>query len=125
MLTSMERIGSQCDWLCSRCVDTCIAREVATLFQGKQNIFVSNAGKVEFEPTIEFSAEDLSTVMATNLEAAYQLSQLGHPLLKATVGGYLCWDYQVIAIDGGSSVNGFYPLKDHQKAAETVHAGKC
>jgi len=40
-----------------------------------------------FKPTTEYTAEDFSFVMATNLESAFHLSQLAHPLLKASGSG--------------------------------------
>ena len=35
----------------------------------------------------EYTEEDFSTLMGTNFESAYHLSQLGHPLLKASGSG--------------------------------------
>nr|ABW81120.1 putative tropinone reductase-14 [Boechera divaricarpa] len=60
---------------------------VAALFQGKLNILVNNAGTFIFKPTTEFTAEEYSFIMATNLESAFHLSQLAHPLLKASGSG--------------------------------------
>lgn len=37
--------------------------------------------------TVDFTAEDYSFLMATNLESAYHLSQLSHPLLKNSGSG--------------------------------------
>ncbi|KAM3314243.1 hypothetical protein ACQJBY_033224 [Aegilops geniculata] len=45
---------------------------------------VNNVGTNIRKPTTEFSAEDYSFLMATNLESAYHLCQLAHPLLKAS-----------------------------------------
>nr|AAF09487.1 short chain alcohol dehydrogenase [Arabidopsis thaliana] len=44
-------------------------------------------GNVNIKPTTEYTAEDFSFVMATNLESAFHLSQLAHPLLKASGSG--------------------------------------
>ncbi|KAG7572965.1 NAD(P)-binding domain superfamily [Arabidopsis suecica] len=60
---------------------------VASLFQGKLNILVNNVGTSIFKPTTEYTAEDFSFVMTTNLESAFHLSQLAHPLLKASGSG--------------------------------------
>ncbi|XP_010510526.1 PREDICTED: senescence-associated protein 13-like [Camelina sativa] len=60
---------------------------VSTLFQGKLNILVNNAGTFIVKPTTEYTAEDYSFIMATNLESAFHLSQLAHPLLKASGSG--------------------------------------
>ncbi|CAL9234806.1 unnamed protein product [Arabidopsis halleri] len=60
---------------------------VSSLYQGKLNILVNNVGTSIFKPTTEYTAEDFSFVMATNLESAFHLSQLAHPLLKASGSG--------------------------------------
>jgi Tropinone reductase 1 len=39
------------------------------------------------KPTLEMTAEDFSFVMSTNFESAYHMSQLAHPLLKASGAG--------------------------------------
>ena len=39
------------------------------------------------KPTVECTAEDYSFMMATNFESALHLSQLAHPLLKASSSG--------------------------------------
>ncbi|KAJ4869727.1 Tropinone reductase-like protein [Raphanus sativus] len=60
---------------------------VSTVFQGKLNIFVSNVGTGVVKPTIECTSEEFSFIMATNLESAFHLAQLAHPLLKASGSG--------------------------------------
>ncbi|KAF8050110.1 hypothetical protein N665_2042s0002 [Sinapis alba] len=50
---------------------------------------VNNAGTSIVKPTTEFSTEDFSFLVATNLESAFHLSQLAHPLLKASGSGSL------------------------------------
>lgn len=39
------------------------------------------------KPTLECTAEDYSQTMATNFESAFHLSQLAHPLMKASGSG--------------------------------------
>jgi Tropinone reductase 1 len=48
---------------------------------------VNNAGTCIGKPTLEYTAEEYSFLMATNLESAYNLCQLSHPLLKASGAG--------------------------------------
>ncbi|KAL1192653.1 Senescence-associated protein 13 [Cardamine amara subsp. amara] len=60
---------------------------VSSFFQGKLNIFVNNVGTLIVKPTTEYTAEEYSFLMATNLESAFHLSQLTHPLLKASGSG--------------------------------------
>ncbi|XP_010414428.1 PREDICTED: tropinone reductase homolog At2g29290-like [Camelina sativa] len=60
---------------------------VSSLFQGKLNILVNNAGTYISKPTTEYTAEEYSFIMPTNLESSFHLSQLAHPLLKASGSG--------------------------------------
>ncbi|XP_058097889.1 tropinone reductase homolog At5g06060-like [Magnolia sinica] len=78
--------GSVCD-VKVRVAREKLMEEVSSLFQGKLNIFISNAGMYIWKPTVDITAEEFSFVMATNLESAYHLSQLAHPLLKASGQG--------------------------------------
>ncbi|CAA7017554.1 unnamed protein product [Microthlaspi erraticum] len=78
---------------------------VSSLFQGKLNILVNNAGTCITKPTTEYTAEDFSFLMATNLESAFHLSQLAHPLLKASGSGsivFMSSTAGVVHISGGS-----------------------
>ncbi|KAG4934964.1 hypothetical protein JHK85_049883 [Glycine max] len=49
--------------------------------------YVNNVGTNVRKPTIEYTAEEYSKLMATNLDSAYHLSQLAYPLLKASGNG--------------------------------------
>ncbi|KAJ0259000.1 Tropinone reductase [Hirschfeldia incana] len=64
-----------------------LMKTVSSVFQGKLNIFVSNVGTGVVKPTIECTSEEFSFIMATNLESAFHLAQLAHPLLKASGSG--------------------------------------
>ncbi|KAG7642457.1 NAD(P)-binding domain superfamily [Arabidopsis suecica] len=64
-----------------------LMENVASIFQGKLNILVNNAGTGITKPTTEYTAQDYSFLMATNLESAFHLAQLAHPLLKASGSG--------------------------------------
>ncbi|XP_010510503.1 PREDICTED: tropinone reductase homolog At2g29150-like isoform X2 [Camelina sativa] len=82
---------------------------VSSLFQGKLNIFVNNAATFIVKPATEFTAEEYSFVMATNLESAFHLSQLAHPLLKASSLGSIVFISSVSGIvhtDTGSCIYG-------------------
>nr|ABW81174.1 tropinone reductase-like protein 11 [Arabidopsis cebennensis] len=50
---------------------------VASLFKGKLNILVNNVGTSIFKPTTEYTAEDFSFVMATNLDIVLMSSTAG------------------------------------------------
>ncbi|KAJ0083819.1 hypothetical protein Patl1_31275 [Pistacia atlantica] len=71
-IKGLKVTGSVCD-LSFRSEREKLIKQVSSLFSGKLNIL----------PTEEYKAEDFSLIMTTNLESAYNLSQLAHPLLKA------------------------------------------
>ncbi|KAM7264991.1 hypothetical protein ACFE04_002674 [Oxalis oulophora] len=48
---------------------------------------VNNAGECILKPCTEYTQEDYSSVMSTNVEGPYHLCQLAHPLLKASGNG--------------------------------------
>ncbi|PVH33679.1 hypothetical protein PAHAL_8G043800 [Panicum hallii] len=68
-------MGSVCD-VSTRDQRERLLRDVAARFGGRLDILVNN-----------YTAEDYSFLMATNLESAYHLCQLAHPLLRASGSG--------------------------------------
>ncbi|KAJ0458420.1 putative oxidoreductase [Helianthus annuus] len=75
--------GSVCDASC-RPQRQQLLEKVSSIFNGKLNILINNVGTNILKPTIEYTSEEYSTLMATNLESCYHFSQLAHPLLKAS-----------------------------------------
>ncbi|KAJ0695182.1 putative oxidoreductase [Helianthus annuus] len=75
--------GSVCD-VSSRPQRQELLDKVSSIFNGNLNILINNVGTNIRKPTIEYTAEEYSTLMATNLESCYHLCQLAHPLLKAS-----------------------------------------
>ncbi|KAJ0458417.1 putative oxidoreductase [Helianthus annuus] len=75
--------GSVCD-ASSRTQRQELLDEVSSIFNGNLNILINNVGINIRKPTIEYTAEEYSTLMATNLESCYHFCQLAHPLLKAS-----------------------------------------
>ncbi|KDP42205.1 hypothetical protein JCGZ_02935 [Jatropha curcas] len=75
---------------------------VSSLFDGKLNILVNNVGTNIRKPMVEFTSEEFSTLMATNFESGFHLSQLAYPLLKSSGEGSIVFT---------SSVSGFVSLK--------------
>ncbi|KAH9605726.1 hypothetical protein KSS87_019439 [Heliosperma pusillum] len=76
--------GSVCD-VSSRPQREKLIEEVTSVFDGKLNILVNNAGGVSNgQPTATCTEEHFSHVMSTNFESAYHLSQLSYPLFKAS-----------------------------------------
>ncbi|KAL9289835.1 hypothetical protein ACSQ67_024399 [Phaseolus vulgaris] len=76
--------GSVCDVLHRHQRQT-LMETVSSIFQGKLNILVNNAGREITKKIIDHTAEDISTVMATNFESAFHLTQLA--LLKESGSG--------------------------------------
>ncbi|KAJ6820159.1 tropinone reductase-like protein-like [Iris pallida] len=78
--------GSVCD-VSSRAERVKLMEYVSSIFQGKLNILINNAGTLCLKPAIECTSEDYKLIMSTNFESAFHLSQLAHPLLKASGRG--------------------------------------
>lgn len=75
--------GSVCD-ASSRPQREQLLDKVSSLFNGKLNILINNVGTNIRKPTMEYTSEEYSLLMATNLESVYHLCQLSYPLLKAS-----------------------------------------
>ncbi|KAM3739844.1 hypothetical protein ACB098_08G053200 [Castanea mollissima] len=74
-------------------------------FSRRINILINNVGTIIWKLTVDYTAEEFSTVMTTNLESAYHICQLAHPLLKASgVGSIVCISSiaGVVALNVGS-----------------------
>ncbi|XP_019161479.1 PREDICTED: tropinone reductase homolog [Ipomoea nil] len=56
-------------------------------FDGKLNILVNNVAKLITKNALDYDARDFSDTVGTILEASFHLSQLAHPLLKASGNG--------------------------------------
>ncbi|XP_057979939.1 tropinone reductase homolog At5g06060-like isoform X1 [Malania oleifera] len=75
--------GSVCD-VSSAAHREQLTAKVSSLFNGKLNILINNAGTNFRKPTVGYTAEEYSKIMTTNLESAFHMCQLTHPLLKAS-----------------------------------------
>ncbi|XP_048140039.1 tropinone reductase homolog At1g07440-like isoform X5 [Rhodamnia argentea] len=75
---------------------------VSSVFDGKLNILINNVGTNTLKPTLDYTAEDFSFIMTTNFESAYHMSQLAHPLLKASGAGSIVF---LSSVCGVVSVN--------------------
>ncbi|KAL6123667.1 PREDICTED: tropinone reductase homolog [Fragaria vesca subsp. vesca] len=64
-----------------------LMEQVGVSFAGRLNIFVNNVGTNIRKPTTEYTFEEYSKVMSTNLESTYHLCQIAHPLLKGSGAG--------------------------------------
>lgn len=86
--------GSVCD-VSSRSEREDLIQQVSA---SKLHILVNNVGTTFWKPTTDYSSEDFSSIMKTNLESAYHLSQLAHPLLKASGGGSIVFMSSVCGV---------------------------
>jgi Tropinone reductase 1 len=77
-----------------------LLREVTDHFGGRLDILVNNAGTAIRKSAMEHSAEEYSFLMATNLESAYHLCLLAHPLLKASGSGSIVFISSIAGVVG-------------------------
>ncbi|XP_031253967.1 tropinone reductase homolog At5g06060-like [Pistacia vera] len=104
--------GSVCD-VSVRDQRESLMESASSLFDGKLNILINNVGTNIRKPMVEFTAEEFSTLMATNFESVFNLSQLAYPLLKASGAGSVVFT---------SSVSGFVSLKNMSVQGSTKGA---
>ncbi|KAK7341657.1 hypothetical protein VNO80_24594 [Phaseolus coccineus] len=93
--------GSVCD-VASRVNRQELIARVSSQFNGKLNILVNNVGTNIKKQTLDFTEEDFSFLVNTNLESAYHISQLAHPLLKASEAASIIF---ISSVAGEVSVN--------------------
>ncbi|XP_021811158.1 tropinone reductase homolog At1g07440-like isoform X2 [Prunus avium] len=105
--------GSVCD-LSSRAQRQELINEVSSQFNGKLNILINNVGTAEAKATLDCTAEDFAFVTSTNLESSYHLSQLAHPLLKASGAGNIGF---ISSVAGAVSVVGIGSIYAATKGA--------
>ncbi|KAK9998708.1 hypothetical protein SO802_018311 [Lithocarpus litseifolius] len=89
--------GSVCD-VSSKAQREKLMESVSSVFNGMLNILVNNVGGSIWKPAIEYTAEEFSTIFGANFEPAYHLSQLAHPLLKASGAGSIVFISSVAGV---------------------------
>ncbi|KAH9672459.1 Tropinone reductase [Citrus sinensis] len=88
--------GSVCDLLHREQRENLI-ETVSSVFHGKLNILVNNAGMAIHKEAIDFTADDISTMLG-NWWSGYNLCQLAYPLLKAS-GNESIWAKDKIQVN--------------------------
>nr|XP_043639985.1 tropinone reductase homolog [Erigeron canadensis] len=78
-----EVTASVCD-LASKEQREDLIKTVSSVFNAKLNILINNAGSTLLKDATEHTAADYAFIMGTNFESPYHLTQLAHPLLKAS-----------------------------------------
>jgi len=66
-------------------------------FDGHLDALFNNVGTNIRKPTIDYSLQEFQSVFSTNLESAFFLSQLCHPLFKTSGGGMIIMNSSVAA----------------------------
>ncbi|XP_020209516.1 senescence-associated protein 13 [Cajanus cajan] len=93
--------GSVCDVASPADRENLITR-ISSEFNGKLNILVNNVGTNIWKDLLDYTEEDFSFVVNTNLQSAFHLSQLAHPLLKASEAASIVF---ISSIGGVVSIN--------------------
>ncbi|XP_057475858.1 tropinone reductase homolog At2g29170-like isoform X2 [Actinidia eriantha] len=99
--------GSACD-VSSRAQREQLLERVSSVFNGNLNILINNVGTNITKATTEYTADEYSMLMATNLESAYHLCQIAHPLLKSSGVGSIVFisSVAVLVHCGSGSIYG-------------------
>ncbi|PIN12974.1 Reductase [Handroanthus impetiginosus] len=92
--------GSACD-LSSRTQREELMKNVSSAFDGKLNILVNNAAISLLKRASDYTAEDYTRIMGTNLESPYHICQLAYPLLKASGLGNIVF---ISSVAGGMAL---------------------
>ncbi|TXG74157.1 hypothetical protein EZV62_002736 [Acer yangbiense] len=100
--SGFEVTGSVCD-VSVRAQREQFIGTLSSLFDNKLDILINNVGINIRKPMVDFTAEELSTLLATNFESVFHLCQLAYPLLKASGAGRIVFT---------SIVSGFVLLKN-------------
>ncbi|CAL9085494.1 unnamed protein product [Musa acuminata var. zebrina] len=109
---NLKITGSVCD-VSSDFEREKLMQTVNSVFHGKLHILVNNAGTLICKPVVEHTPEDYRRIISTNLDSAFHLSQLAHPLLKASGRG---------CIVNISSISGFVAIDSASVYAATKGA---
>ncbi|KAL5725234.1 tropinone reductase I [Ranunculus cassubicifolius] len=96
--------GSVCD-VAIRSQREQLMEEVSSIFKGKLNILINNAGTFISKPVVEHTQEDFSYLISLNLEASYHFCQLAHPLLKASSNGNIVFISSTAGVIGLKGVS--------------------
>ncbi|XP_059283605.1 tropinone reductase homolog At5g06060-like [Lycium ferocissimum] len=101
--------GSVCD-ASSREQRIQLMENVSSAFDGKLNILLSinNVGTNIRKPTIDYTAEEYARLLGMNLESAFRLCQLAHPLLKASGNGSVVFISSVTGLVHVGSAGSIY-----------------
>ena len=72
---------------------------------------MNNAGREITKKIIDHTAEDISTIMATNFESAFHLTQLAHPLLKESRSGNIVFISSIAGLKAVPALSAYAATK--------------
>ncbi|KAG2690633.1 hypothetical protein I3843_09G193600 [Carya illinoinensis] len=109
-LKGFKVTSSVCD-LTSRSQREKLIETVSSVFGGKLDILVNNAGTWVLKDALQYTLEDYSAVMGTNVEPPYHLCQLSHPLLKASGAASIVFVSSVAGVTALPNLSGYAASK--------------
>ncbi|KAL8216331.1 hypothetical protein R6Q57_023168 [Mikania cordata] len=99
-----EVTASVCD-LSSKEEREKLMNTISSLFDGKLNFLINNAATTLLKDVTEHTLENYAFIMNTNLESPYHLTQLAHPLLKASTNASIVFISSVAGVIGLPSIS--------------------
>ncbi|XP_073526308.1 uncharacterized protein [Phyllobates terribilis] len=75
-----------------------LMEEVSSVFSGKLNKLVNNAGTNFRKATVDYTTDEYAQIMSTNFVSAYNLCKLSHPLLKSYGSGSIIFISSVASV---------------------------
>ncbi|KAI3821789.1 hypothetical protein L1987_09361 [Smallanthus sonchifolius] len=78
---------------------------VSSVFNGRLNILINNAAATLLKDATKHTLENYEFIMRTNVESPYHLTQLAHPLLKASGNASIVFISSVAGVTGLPSIS--------------------
>ncbi|KAI7736103.1 hypothetical protein M8C21_004232 [Ambrosia artemisiifolia] len=82
-----------------------LINKVSSVFGGRLNILINNAASVIMKDATQYTLEDCASIMSTNVESPYHLTQLAYPLLKASGNASIVFISSVAGVTGLPSIS--------------------
>ncbi|WVZ07097.1 hypothetical protein V8G54_020443 [Vigna mungo] len=95
---------------------------VSSIFHGKLNILVNNAAIEITKNIVDYTVEDVSTIMATNFESVFHLTQLAHPLLKQSGCGSIVFISSIAGAKAIPGLSAYAAAKASEWAKDNIRA---
>ncbi|GMI81756.1 hypothetical protein like AT5G06060 [Hibiscus trionum] len=96
-MKGLQVFGSVCD-VTSPAERETLMNKVSSMFNAKLNILINNVGTNIWKPTEKYESGELSSILSTNFESAFNFCQLAYPLLKASGRGSIVFVSSVAGV---------------------------